>query len=105
MMRYFTALLLPATFLVLTPAPADAQRPAQRRAQDALPGTYVNMNNGGNCYVQEQGSDYRFVNEKGSEADFRFGERGRLYVVGGDWDPDVTATVTSDRREIGRAHV
>src|SRR5262245_56681699 len=76
MMRYFTALLLPAMFLVLTPAPADAQRPDPR-----LAGTYVNMNNGGDCYVEQRGSDYRFVNENGSEAYFRYGERGRLYLV------------------------
>jgi len=105
MLRYLTALLLPAALLLVSPAPASARlypppRPLPPRGPyvgDDLSGQYENVSGGGFCEVYRRGRGYVFVNESGSRAYMVPSGPGRFRVASGDWDPDVVGTVSGDR--------
>src|SRR5262245_64406836 len=105
MLRSFTTLLVPVMVLALYPATADAQWwPAQRsRVLDPIAGSYVNVANGGSCYVQPQGWSYLFTNEYGSQATFEWSGPRQLINVGGEWDFNGVATVL--RGPLGRTEI
>jgi hypothetical protein len=105
-MRPFLAALVLAPALMLLPA-ADAQRfdPRPRPAAvDRLEGDYVNTSNDGRCAIHRRGRGFVFVNENGDRATFEYAGPGRLAIVATrNWDPNVVATVSRDRR--GRVQV
>jgi hypothetical protein len=103
MARYLISAVLPALMFLGTAGPAAAQwlpppplSPGFWRGPD-LSGTYVNTSNGGGAQVYRRGRGYVFVNENGTPAQFEFVGPGRLRMVSGDWDPNVTVFVERDR--------
>ncbi len=89
----------PALALLALAACAALALAVPWRSADPLPGPYVNVTNGGPCAVARVGPDYVFTNEKGDPARFRFVGPDRLaYVSGRGWDPNIVATVGTNRR-------
>src|SRR5436305_337417 len=103
MLRNFIAALLPATLLLLNPAPPPLHAqwarpmPNPHRFVD-ITGQYVNDNGGGECSVSPRGGGFLFVNERGSRAIFGWAGPRRLRVIRiiDGWDPNITVTVTQD---------
>jgi hypothetical protein len=104
MLRYLTTVPLLGALMLMTVAEAEAQvrRVPPPRREVALAGTYENVSSGGYAYIYNRGRGYRFVNEQGSEAIFRYTGPGRLEMVEGEWAP-TTATVGQDRH--GRTQI
>ena len=73
----------------------DGGGPGHIRERDGLSGPYVNQG-GDSCSVQREGDSYVFTNEKGSWARFVYASDIRLEQVDGQWDRNVTCTVTRD---------
>jgi hypothetical protein len=103
MLRNFIAILLPATLLLLAPAPPPVNgQPARTLTNPqrfpGIAGQYVNDNGGGECSVSPRGDGFLFVNERGSRAIFGWAGPRRLRVIRiiDGWDPNISATVTQD---------
>jgi hypothetical protein len=69
------------------------------RQREGLSGPWLSQG-GAPCEVRREGDSYVFINDQGSWARFVFASDIRLEQVDGQWDRNVTCTVTRD--ELGR---
>jgi hypothetical protein len=73
----------------------DGGGPGYIREREGLSGSYVTQG-GASCSVRRDGDSYVFTNEQGSWARFVSSGRNRLEQSDGQWDRNVTCTVTRD---------
>lgn len=67
------------------------------RQREGLSGVWLNQG-GAQCEVRREGDSYVFINENGSWARFAYATAIRLEQSEGQWDRNVTCTVTRDEQ-------